>query len=364
MKLGIIFVLLITSSLSKAQTKTFFFFSKVDNKPLSEVLIYHRTNLIAQSNRDGKVTVQLTKFDSLTFIKNGYEDIEMAKNQLPDRIGMRKNQVITLNEVIVSPMNVEKLLKKMHDFVESKDKNETQKSIENYSLPANLQIYNNFMADNDTLHHLNNRLRYEGRGNFKINDQNKIIKKFFHFKNKDNLMEMYQWDGKKTNFWDIFTLAPLGIKFNQFSSLYRNQNLFDYKIVEDDIYYKIEFHQKKKFTFDSPSFEGYIIIDKSDFGIYEFESRLLNGNPSFLKTSNFSNNKPIKFKIFTDTYKFKYTKENDTYILNSSSRNTSFVEEIGEYKNIKFSCNIEMERTIDFTDSNLKKFNIFNWDIK
>jgi hypothetical protein len=360
MKLGISIVLILVASLLKAQTKTITIFSEKDNKPLTNVLIYHKANLIGESKVDGTVTLELKNVDSLTFVKNGYEHLILSKNQLRNNVNLHKSDVISLNEVTVSPMSVKKLLIKINEFLSNK----MQNGKANYKIPTHLHVYNQFMANNDTLHFLNNRLVNKGKDGFKINAQTKLVKKFTHYKNKEILIEMYQWNNYKTNFWDMFTYTPVYLISNQFSNVYFNQKLFDFKIVEDEVYYKLEFKQKRKFSVDEPRIEGYMIVDKFDYGVYEFVSRLLNNDVSAVKIINFSNNRPITFKILNDTYKFKYTKENDTYILKSSTRNTNFIQEKGEFKNINFVCNIQVERTINFKDLSLKKFNIFNWDIE
>jgi hypothetical protein len=65
MKLGISIVLILVASLLKAQTKTITIFSEKDNKPLTNVLIYHKANLIGESKVDGTVTLELKNVDSL-----------------------------------------------------------------------------------------------------------------------------------------------------------------------------------------------------------------------------------------------------------------------------------------------------------
>ena len=66
--------LLLFNSLLYAQKRAIIIYAENDRKPLANVLIYHKANLIAESNKYGEVTLQLTNVDSLTFIKNEYED--------------------------------------------------------------------------------------------------------------------------------------------------------------------------------------------------------------------------------------------------------------------------------------------------
>lgn len=359
MKLGYIFMFLLTLSIAKAQT-TITVWSAADEKPLPNVLIYHKTNLIGETNKDGKAWLQLTNVDSLVFVKNDYEDIVLAKDQLTQKILMVKNRVILLNEVVVSPMTAEKLLKKVGDFIEEA---KTKKGRLTYDIPHHLQIYNKFMAGNDTLHYLNNRFTYE-KGNFKINDQTRIVKKFRRVQVKENISYVYSLGNKESDFWDIFHLTPLGIHYStDFYRFFDNQKLFNYKVVASETYYRLEFKQKKR----HPGFniEGYMIVDKVDFGIYEFETRLMDNKPRFIRQHmNLGNSKPAMFKIDSETYKFKYTKESDKYILDYSSKNASFTEEKGQYKNIRFIASTQVERTVDFGNSNLKHFDAFKWDIK
>lgn len=361
MKLSHFFILFFIINIAKAQ-KTITIRSADDLKPLANVLIYHKTNLIGETNKEGKATLLLNNVDSLIFVKNEYEDIILAKAQLTETINMLKNKVILLKEIIVSPMTAQQLLKKVGDFIKHYNQDGSKRSTPSYDIPHNLQIYNKFMAGNDTLHYLNNRFNFD-KGNFKINNQTQIIKKFERVQIKDNILYMYSWDGKKTNFPDLSSLTPLGIHYSvEFSSFFDHQKLFDYKIIASESYYRLEFRQKKRHPWFS--IEGYMIVDKADFGIYEFETRLLDNKSRFEKVTNFNNLKPVVFKIDYDTYKFKYTKENDGYVLVYCSKNSRFTEEKGQYKNSLFSSTVQVERTIDFGDKNLKSFDVYKWEIK
>lgn len=359
MKLGYVLIFFLMISTAQAQT-TITVLAAADGQPLGNVLIYHKTNLIGETNKDGRASLQLTNVDSLVFVKNDYEDIVLPKTQLTEKIWMVKNKVILLNEVVVSPMTAEKLLKQVADFIEE---GKTKKGRLSYTIPHHLQIYNKFMAGNDTLHYLNNRFTFE-RGNFKINDQTKIVKNFRHVQVKENISKVYSWGGKEADFWDLFSLTPLGIHYSvDFNDFFLHQELFDYKIVASETYYRLEFKQKKKYFLSS--IEGYLIVDKQDFGIYEFESRLKDSKPRFVNLhTNLSNTKSATFKIDTETYKFKYTKESDSYLLAYSSKNTTFTAEKGQHKNMRFTATTQVERTVDFGDRNLKSFDVFKWDIK
>ena len=110
--------------------------------------------------------------------------------------------------------------------------------------------------------------------------------------------------------------------------------------------------------------EGYLIVDKYDYGIYEFESKLLDNKPFSRRVINFSTMKPTNFKVLKETYNFKYTKLNEQYILDNCSKNTTFMIESSFLKNTSFVSTVQIEKTNKFDDSNLKSFNMFNWDIK
>ncbi len=242
-----------------------------------------------------------------------------------------------------------------------KMKIQIKKPQSNYRTPPNLQVYNKFMANTDTLHYLNNRFSFN-KGVFKINDQTKIVKNFKNMKNKDNIYTTYYWNKKQAVFPRLSSLTPLGINYSiDFTNFFYHQNLFDYKITENDTFYRLEFTQKKNYFLCK--IEGYLIVDKYDYGIYEFESKLLNNKPFIIHATNFSNSKSIVFKILKDTYHFKYTKENDKYILDYSNKNTTFIaKNKRELKDITFNETVQAEKTINFGESNLKKFNIFTWD--
>ncbi len=352
MKLSFTLCLFLCIHIVKAQ-KMVTVLSAADQKPLSNVLIYYKTNLIAETDKEGKATINLNNIDSLVLVKNDYEDRVLAKAQVGEVIYMVKNKLILLKEVIVTPMTAQKLLKNVSGFIKGP----------NYLIPRHLQVYNKFMANNDTLHYLNNRLTLtSGSSKFKINDQTKLVKNFEHVKIKENISNIYRWGNYRTDFWDSGLIIPLGIQHYDFSDFLNHQDLFTFKIEATESYYRLVFKQRKK----NPLFniEGYMIVDKVDFGIYEFETRLMDNKPRFVKHINLSNLKPNVFKIADETFKFKYTKEDEVYVLNYCSKHISFTSTKAPYQNILFTSTAQVERTIDFEDKNLKDFDIYNWTIK
>ncbi|MFI5451330.1 hypothetical protein ACHMWN_04155 [Pedobacter sp. UC225_61] len=123
MKLNILFFILLTLSFTKlkAQTKTITIVSFNDNKPLQNVLIYYKADIIGETDKTGKVILRLNLVDSLTLVKNEYIDVVLAKNQLSETVTLKKNQAITLNEVVITPMNAKTLLKKITNFFHNRD---------------------------------------------------------------------------------------------------------------------------------------------------------------------------------------------------------------------------------------------------
>lgn len=355
-------LLLIISNNIKAQVKTVIVVSQSNNGLVPNVLVYHKTDIIGETDKFGKVVLRLNDIDTLTFVKNGFQDFTLAKNTLNNTVKIIANEGILLNEVKISPINAEILLNNVAKFMKSIDENGVQKQQSNYGLTQNIQVYNKFMANNDTLHYLNNRFTVE-KSIFKINYQNKLVKKFKVIKSNENIYRSYSWGGMSANFPISSERTPLGIYSSvEFTNFFYHQNLFEYKIEQDDKYYKLIFKQKKKSSLFN--IEGYLIIDKFDYGIYEFESKLLENKPFFEKNINFSNNKMLVFKILTETYHFKYFKQNDKYLLDNCNKSTTFMMDSGEFKNILFYSAVQVEKTIDFEDKNLMKFNMYNWDMK
>lgn len=346
-----------------AQVKTITVVTSADNEPLQNVLIYHRAKLIGETNKLGKVTIQLDKIDSIMLVKNEFIDVILARHQVSERITMGKNQVFVLKEVIVTPMTVETLLKKIARFKEGSDEEGSKMVRSSYDLPQNLHIYNKLMSNTDTLHYLNSRFIVD-KNVFKMNVQTKIIKNFKNVKVKENIYKTYYWgNGKQSNLPGLTSLTPLGIHHSvDFSNFFEHQNLFEFKMLKDANFYKLEFKQKKKIGWFN--IEGFLIVDKYDFGVCEFESRLLGNKPFLLKETNFSNSKSIVFSMLTDTYHFKYGKENGRYILENSSKHSEFIEKKGQYKGSLFTSTIQVERTINYTDDNVREFDVYKWEFK
>ncbi len=127
MKLNLFFILLIAASVVNAQTIVTVYAAD-NNKPLANVLIYHKAVVIGETDKTGKVALQLNNIDSLVFVKNDYEDLLFAKDKLPEKVSMIKNQVIILNEVVITPITAEVLLKKITNFIDGKDENTDKKT--------------------------------------------------------------------------------------------------------------------------------------------------------------------------------------------------------------------------------------------
>ncbi len=345
----------------KAQFKTITVVSQTENQILSNVLVYHKNNLIGETDIYGKVTLKVKNIDSLSFVKNGFQDIILPISEVKEIIRIIPNNVIVLKEVQVNPINPQTLLKRVADFMNSKDENGSPKTKSNYNISENIQVYNKFMADNDTLHYLNNRFAFEN-GNFLINNKNKIIKNFSLIKIGKNIYKSYSWNRKSINF-PVSLETPLGIHSSvEFTNFFYHQNLFEYKIEEDENYIKLSFKQNKKSSFSN--IEGYLIIDRFDYGIYEFNSKLLNSKSFYKLEMNFSNSKFNRFKILTENYNFKYIKQDNRYILDNCNKSTTFIVENVNFKNISFSSTIQVEKTNSFLDKDLKKYDMFNWEFK
>ncbi|WAC41528.1 hypothetical protein [Pedobacter sp. SL55] len=362
MKLSVLLAsYLFTIFYAHAQVKHIIVTSTDDNKSVSNVLIYNKTDIIGETDKKGKVTLKLKNVDTVVLVKNGYHDLVLPISQLTDNVKMTKNGVIVLNEIKITPINAKILLARVDEFMKGKNEDSGNNPKSNYLIPTYMQIYNKFTANNDTLHYLNERFLVE-KNRLKVNFQNKNIKGFKRVKKDENIYSSYNWKSKEINFDVISPQTPLGMQYStEFTNFFFHQDLFEYLIQEDDKYYKLNFKQKKK---SFSSIEGYLLIDKYDYGIYEFETKLLNDKPLLKKGTNFSTKRALSFKIINDGYRFSNLKQNGKYVLDNCTKNITFTIEGAEFDNILFSNTVQVEKTMKFDDTNLKQFDTFSWDIK
>lgn len=351
----------ITVFFAKAQVRPIVVTSMDDNKSVSNVLIYNKTDIIGETDKNGKVALKLKNIDTVVLVKNGFHDLVLPVSQLTNNVKIIKNGIIVLNEVKITPINAKILLARVDEFMKGKNEGSGDNPSSNYIIPTYVQIYNKFTANHDTLHYLNERFIVE-KNRLKVNFKNKNIKGFKRVKNDENIYSSYIWKSKEINFDVISPQTPLGMQYSiEFTNFFFHQDLFEYIIQEDDKYYKLNFKQKKK---SFSSIEGYLLVDKYDYGIYEFETKLLNDKPLSKKGTNFSTKKTLSFKVINDSYHFSYIKQNGKYVLDNCSKNIRFTIDGAEFDNILFSNIIQVEKTVEFADINLKQFDAFSWDIK
>lgn len=347
---------------ANSQTKTVTVISGDENKALSNVLIFNNSNIIAETNAYGKATIRLRNVDTIVFVKNGFHDAMLTRYQTNDTIKLIRNKAILLNEVKITPISPKILLTRVAEFLKGEGQSDMNGSrSSNYKIPHCLQIYNIFAANYDTLHYINDRFVFEGN-RLKVNPQNKVVKRFKRVKNGENIYSSYTWRNQDINFDIINTETPLGVQYSvDFTNFFFHQDLFDYKIEEDEKYYKLSFRQKKKLF---SNVEGYLVIDKYDYGIYEFQTKLKDDKPLFKNGSNFGGTKKLSFKIISDDYNFSCFKENGKYVLNNCTKNIKFSIIDSTFNGIIFSNKIQVEKTVNFVDANLKFFDSFTWDLK
>lgn len=360
MKLFItLFLTLIYCSIN-AQIRTINILSSEGRIPLSNVLVYSNNNLIAETNKLGQATLELTKGTVVTLVKEDFKDLSIAVEDLKDIVFLEKNSPILLKEVIIKPLSDEDILNNVERYL----KNLIEEKYLSLKPATFTQYYNLFKSDNDTLQYLNNRFRYiKGRG-ILMDNKNKILKNF-KFLSKNSRIDscVYSIGNKTVEFSDVLTLPYQNINNEeQLTNIFKNKKNYLFKVSRDEKYYRIDFTPKSKKSF---SYAGFLTVDVNDYGFYEFSSKLIESS-SNVKTVQTKSLPKIRqlFVVKNEVFYIRYVKINDDYIFDYSVHDIAYFQKEGNFKNRLFVNSWRIETTPSFESNNLVKLDFLKWEIK
>lgn len=344
MKYILILLLLIPFTTSFAQLKIYTLIDAKSNEPIKNALIYDDNLLLFKSNNNGQFEIDLTSKKKFTIVKENYIDTEVLT--LNNSLIIRLNQIdaILLKEIVIKKMNISALI----DSIKSNFTINCNK----YIKPKSLHYYNLFLKNIDTLHYVNNRISYREEDGFYIDNQNKFLKNY----NVDvNLQVIYNFNNMKMSFWKSF-ITP-GNSFCQLISLnaiFDNLKDYHFNLLSGSDIYKLEIINLKQ---GKDSYNGYIIVDPYDYGIYELSLRLVNSKNNIKNSYIFIDKTNQKYLINTAKYFVQYQKSNGIYSLKTYSEESNFTQLNGNFKSSNFKNLSTIEETIQFQNTKLTKFN-------
>lgn len=267
---------------------------KNNKTPIQDVMLYCDDNVISKSNKNGIVKFDQKKYDNLVIVKEDYYDTLVNITKIKSNIlYLKKIDFIQLKEVIVYKKNIETILDSVYSNVTKLNKINSVK---------HLHFFNVLAAAKDTLLFVNNRIHFvKGKGCF-IDTENSIIANFA----RRNSKTVFSLNNHPIIFNNDFIHSNNAINSFELMLVAKLKNKFLFSIFEEEDYYQIKFEPKKK-NKEYP-YSGYFIVDKDDFGVYEFWAEIRQKNN--MRNLVF-NDQIINFQAISETSYIKYEKNID-----------------------------------------------------
>lgn len=351
----LILIILSINIFSYSQVRKIQIISEETLKPIEGVEVYDGDNLIGKSNPYGFIQINFSKENFIYLIKDGFKDSYLNINQIESKIILLVNKPIELKEILIRKLKDDEILDSI--------KLNLSKNHNKYLIPNYFKMSNILKSDKDTLHYVNSLFKYDEQTGFQIDKISKITKNFIARKMNNNEILTYNINNREIEFWEYLTVSY--IKINGQLELFKvlnNRNKYNFDINSDSIYYKVNFKSKKK---GNLSFNGYIIVDKIDYGIHEFRLNLSDTKDNNIKLFTSRNKTKQSFDILETEYFIKYNKgENDEYNLLYSYSNLLFTQKEGGFINKKFIKKSTVESSYNFNNTIFLPFDIFNYNLK
>lgn len=324
-------------------------------KPIEGVEVYDGDNLISKSSSYGFIEFDFSKVNFIYLIKEGFRDKILNINQIESKIILVINKPIEIKEIVIRKLKDTEIL----------DSIKLNLAINNnkYLIPKYFKMSNILKSDNDTLHYINSLFKYERQTGFQIDKKSNIIKNFNSRTINNNEILTYKINNKEIEFWEYLTVSYLKINGQlELIKILNNKNKYNFNINSDSTYFKVNFKSKKK---GNLSFNGYLVVDKMDFGIHEFKLNLSDPKNNNIKLFTSQNKIKQSFDILEIDYFIKYNKnENEEYDLLYSYLNQTFKQKEGSFINKKFIKKSKVESSYNFNNIKFIPFDIFNYNLK
>jgi hypothetical protein len=332
----IIFTLFIFCNLY-SQNKSIKVIDKITLEPINGIKIYYKNNLIGTTDTKGNFLIK-KDIDKISLVKENYLDTILTPKEI---IKLTKIEGLQLKEVIITTLTEQRILDSIYNKL-FKYK---------YYKMVYWNLKNTLKFNNDTICFIDNIIEIRKEGYF-INISNKIINKLEKSEN------IYKINHESIMFNKDYLHSNQPFTNLEIQYILRYRKYYSYDILKTNDLYKNFFKPKNK-RVDYP-YTGYIIVDKYDFGIYEFQHNCM---PN---TRNLTfEGKIINFKIDQESSSLINKKnENGIYELVQYTFFSKFKVMDGVFKGSVFENQCYKEPTKLSNDKKeFKKFNILNYTI-
>ncbi|WP_438966458.1 hypothetical protein [Flavobacterium sp.] len=314
-------------------------------KPVIDVELFYKNKLIGKTDSLGNFKT-LDNLKSILLVKENYYDtIINLKNPV---IKIKKIEGIILKEIVLSELSNKSILDSVYQKISK---------LKNYNIPNNFHFKNLSKMNNDTLCFFNKIIHFKKGLGFFTNSNSNIIKKF----NTDKFNTIYKLNNKSIIFNIDYLHSNLPYFSIELQLITKFQKYFDYSIKKEEGFFIIQFKPKNKRN-EYP-YEGVLIVDPIDYGIYEFEFKTINNS----KRNLMFNDEIINFKIISENSKLINKKdENGIYELVQYKFFSKLEILDGFFKGSIFENNCYKETTIvDSSDiNNSKKIDFSTYNIE
>lgn len=331
------YLLLFISSFIYSQTTTLKIVSSKDKLPIEKTLIYSENDFMGETSKEGEFTFA-KEFKTLKFVKEGFDDIEFVKEDLN-----KLNWIVELNPIKLIELD-EVVLMKIDDNPMTILNKVKESRYKQFSKPSNYFHSNvEFKFEYQTIFSFNN-IFFLSEG-LKVNNRNAIIYKGNKKSDsRNNLIEVFEISGKECQI-PVNSSIYCSLGFHEITSIFEGK-LYKYELEKTEDYFVLRFIPKKKNS--KLLYEGYFIVDKYDYGIIELNIKLAESNNNFWITNSYNINDKTKYKyeIVNDNFIFKFSKSDDKYFLESSSRNLTCIQKEGNHIGKQFIFSFYNEETL------------------
>lgn len=332
---------------------------------ISQVGIYTQKKKIGETNALGKAIIgNMNPNDSVYFIKNGLDNPVFTFKNIPLELKMDSIRTSKIEEVVIKSekIDVQRILNKVFMVVRDTTlnvpirkyalkmslatKEKTYYTIDNIFFQKGKELFveskNNFYIDPN----------FASYSNTAINDTGKVKRKILY--KDEEFMPLRGADDT------VFLIHFAKIQM-QILNLIREYQKYDFKIWKIDGKYILKFSPKKE---ENRLYNGSLIIDTDDFGIYEGIFKLSKSKKNTQNTSIDEKSKAYKFFIDRDDvmiinqknngkYYFHYYENNYQYRgLNNGIKNETFYD--NTYINPINNVNIDTAIPFDFNKMSFK----------
>lgn len=330
-----IIILTVLFIFSKYQAQNLIFLDKDTMKQIDSVNIYEKEKFITQYRISTTNDLFNKIVDSVTFVKENYEDISISISDLKksNTFFLKKNKYYSIEEVIIKNINPTKVL----DKILSAEQYFSSSCKKNY-----YHLKYTFKSGKDLIQEYNGRLTEE-YAIYKLENSkfvNKMNLATYSIRPKQSIFLT------KTDYSNIGNIQIYPILYKVFI---KNKNIEKYNLQingEKDNLQRLTFSPKKM---DGLMYNGYIVFDKNNHRVFEVKVNLIpNGN------NKFENLKFINFSLFI---KNKIIEKN-CIKLEYAIAEEEFTVIKGVGKNMTFNAKSFIEETPTFDDISLKEFDL------